>query len=227
MKKMFLLLMIAAGLLLACKHQVINPGDNGGSTDTTGNGSGTNTVICFEAEVLPIFQSSCAQAGCHDPGTHEEGYVLNSYKNIMKKGINAGNPNGSKIFEEIVDGDMPPAGYTKLSATQIATIKQWILEGANNTTNCSSCDTAVFTYSGAIAGIMQNSCVACHSAALSNGGVDLSTYSGVKKVAVSGSLTGTVTHASGFSPMPQGGNKLSDCEITQIQKWIDAGTLNN
>lgn len=228
MKKMILLLAIAVVLLFACKHQVINPGDNGGGgTDTTGSGTDTSTVICFEAEVLPIFQSSCAQAGCHDPGTHEEGYVLNSYNNIIKKGIDPGNPDGSKIFEEIVDGDMPPAGYTKLTKEQVATIKQWILEGANNTTNCSGCDTAVFTYSAAVEGIMQNNCVACHSAALSNGGVDLSNYTGVKNAGVSGTLIGTITHASGYSPMPQGGNKLSDCEITQIQKWIDEGTLNN
>jgi len=231
MKKLFLLLTIAAGLLFACKHQVINPGDNGGGgPDTTGNGGGgsdTSSVICFEAEVLPIFQSSCAQAGCHDPGTKEEGYVLNTYNNIMKKGIKPGDPNSSKLYEVIVDGEMPPAGYTKLTKEQIATIKQWILEGANNTTGCSGCDTAVFTYSGAVKGIMQNSCVACHSATLQNGGADLSTYSGVKSAAVAGTLTGTITHASGYSPMPQGGNKLSDCEITQIQKWIDSGTLNN
>jgi uncharacterized membrane protein len=229
MKKFFLLLLIAAGLLFACKHQVINPGDNGGSgIDTTGNGGfDTSSVVCFEAAVLPIFQSSCAQAGCHDAGTKQEGYVLNSYKNIMKKGINPGDPNGSKIFEEIVDGNMPPTGYTQLTKEQISTIKQWILEGANNTTNCSECDTAVFTYSVAVKGIMQNSCVACHSATLMNGGVDLSTYNGVKSVAIAGTLIGTITHASGYSPMPQGGNKLSDCEITQIQKWIDDGTPNN
>jgi hypothetical protein len=62
---------------------------------------------------------------------------------------------------------------------------------------------------------------------LKNGGVDLSNYNGVATVAVSGTLIGTITHAPGFSAMPQGGNKLSDCEITQIQKWINSGALNN
>ena len=38
---------------------------------------------------------------------------------------------------------------------------------------------------------------------------------------------GTINHASGFSRMPKGGGKLTDCEISQLQKWIDNGILNN
>ncbi|QEC68546.1 hypothetical protein FRZ67_14985 [Panacibacter ginsenosidivorans] len=232
MKKMFLLFIITAGLLFACKHQVIGPQDNGngGITDTTGNndgGSDTSSVICFEAEVLPIFQSSCAKSGCHDPSSKAEGYVLNSYQNIMKRGIKAGNPDGSKIYQVIVNGEMPPAGEPNLTIDQVATIKQWILEGANNTTGCSGCDTSIYTYSGAVNGIMQNNCVACHSASLKNGGVDLSTYNGVKSAAVAGKLMGTITHSTGYVAMPQGAAKLGDCEIKQIQKWIDSGTPNN
>lgn len=230
MKRVVLLCMVAAGFLFACKHQVINPTDNGtdnGSGDTTGNGSNDDTLICFESEVLPIFQSSCAKSGCHDAGTHEEGYVFDSYANIVRKGIDPGRPNDSKVFEEIESGDMPPNGEPNLTNDQIATIKQWILEGAKNTTNCSSCDASVFTYSGAVQPIMANNCVACHSATLQNGGVNLSTYTGVKAAANSGALIGTISHAAGFSPMPQGGNKLSDCNIEQIQKWIDDGMKNN
>jgi mono/diheme cytochrome c family protein len=122
---------------------------------------------------------------------------------------------------------MPPAGEPVLTADQIAVIRQWILEGANNTTNCSGCDTTVFTYSGAIKSIMHNNCVVCHSGTLQNGGVDLSNYTGAHAVAVNGKLIGTITHAAGFVAMPQGANKLSNCNITQIQKWIDAGAQNN
>jgi hypothetical protein len=38
---------------------------------------------------------------------------------------------------------------------------------------------------------------------------------------------GTVNHATGYSAMPKGGGKLTDCEIRQLQTWIDNGTLNN
>src|SRR5205085_7584616 len=127
-----------------------------------------------------------------------------------------GSPNSSKLFEVIVNGEMPPAGEPALTTDQVAVIKQWIIEGAKNTTNCSGCDTSVYTYSGAVKLIMQNNCVACHSATLKNGVVDLSTYTGVKAVAVNGKLMGTITHASGYSAMPQGAAMLSDGNITQI-----------
>jgi putative effector of murein hydrolase len=59
------------------------------------------------------------------------------------------------------------------------------------------------------------------------GGVKLQDYADVKSVASNGKLLGTVSHASGFSPMPKGGNKLNDCYVAVIKKWIAAGALNN
>jgi hypothetical protein len=38
---------------------------------------------------------------------------------------------------------------------------------------------------------------------------------------------GSVTHADGYVPMPQGGSKLSACEIDMIRIWIDASAPNN
>ena len=58
------------------------------------------------------------------------------------------------------------------------------------------------------------------------GGIDLSTYTAIKASATSGKLYGSVSWATGFSKMPQT-VKLPDCEITQIKKWIDGGSLNN
>ena len=226
MKKSILLLAAVAGLFFACHHQIVNPADPGGGTDTTGNGGG-NTLICFEGDVLPTFVSSCAKSGCHNAVSKEEGYVLDSYQNIVKKGLKPGNANDSEIFEEIVSGDMPPNGEPKLSAAQIELIRDWINEGAKNTVDCSTCDTAVFTYSAAIEPLMSTNCTGCHSGSLPDGGIDLSSYTGVKTVALNGRLTGAVSHSAGFSAMPQGGNKLNECEISQIEKWIAAGTANN
>jgi hypothetical protein len=42
-----------------------------------------------------------------------------------------------------------------------------------------------------------------------------------------GKLMGSITWASGFSPMPKNASKMPDCEIQKIQKWIDQGALNN
>jgi len=40
-------------------------------------------------------------------------------------------------------------------------------------------------------------------------------------------LMGTIKHEAGYSAMPKNGMQLSDCKITQTQKWIDDGTPNN
>ena len=105
MRSPLLLLLVIALLLFSCKHQVIFPGDkgNGTGTDSTGTDSSGNssgdTLVCFEGEILPIFQTSCAKSGCHDAGTHEEGYVLDSYQNITKNGIKPGNPNAVRFMK--------------------------------------------------------------------------------------------------------------------------------
>ena len=226
MKKSLLLFCCVTAFVMACKHEIINPGGSSGGdgSDTSGNGSG---LVCFEGEILPIFQSSCAKGGCHDAATHEEGYVFDNYANITRKGIKPGKPNDSEVLEVIEEGEMPPEGNTPLTADQIALIRQWISEGAKNTTNCSDCDADVYTYSGAIQGIMQTNCVGCHSTILPNGSVDLSTYSGVEAVAIDGRLLGTVTHSIGYSAMPQGGKKLSDCNISQIERWVADGAPDN
>jgi hypothetical protein len=52
-------------------------------------------------------------------------------------------------------------------------------------------------------------------------------YAADRAIAVNGKLYGSVSHASGYSPMPKGGNKLNTCQLSQIKKWIDAGSPNN
>ena len=91
----------------------------------------------------------------------------------------------------------------------------------------SSCDTGNVTYSGAIRNIISNKCQGCHSGANASGGFDYSTYNGVKANADDGKLWGAVNHVQGYSAMPKNGSKLSDCELGQIKKWIDAGAPNN
>ena len=93
-----------------------------------------------------------------------------------------------------------------------------------------SCDLANVTYSVTVKTILQASCYTCHSNSNylnSGGGIKLENYADVLTVVQNGKLMGSVKHLSGFKPMPDGGGKLSDCEISQLQKWIDNGKLNN
>ncbi len=90
----------------------------------------------------------------------------------------------------------------------------------------SDCATVV-TYGQTIQSLLTQRCGGCHSGAAASGGVRLDRHADVKKAAASGKLVGVISHAAGFTPMPLGGAKLSDCNIGQVQQWIKAGMPDN
>lgn len=221
------IVLIAAVLINACKHEpaqiAINP--------TPIPGPVPNNGVCFESDVLPLFQTNCAKSGCHDATSHVEDLVLDSYTNIVKKGIVPGKANSSKLYEVLFKSGsdkMPPLPNADLTTDQKNLIGKWINEGAKNTTNCgSSCDSNQFKYAANIAPMMNTYCVGCHGGTAPSGNINLSIYNGVRQQALSGRLVGSVSHAPGFSAMPKSANKLSACQIAQINKWVNAGSLNN
>lgn len=216
----FLMCIGTAISMFSCKHEIPVP-----------PGPPDEEDICFETEILPIFQSYCAKSGCHDAGTASEGYILDSYANIVARGIDEGNAAGSKIYEVLnEDGDdrMPQPPNDPLSAAQISLVAQWINEGAQNTTGCAPvCDSSSFTYSGNVRPILQTHCLGCHSGdAVSGGFIPLDTYDGVRETVNSNLLLPAIQHTGSF-PMPKNGAKLSDCKIAIITKWIEAGAPDN
>ena len=113
-----------------------------------------------------------------------------------------------------------------ITALLVATCKHDIplTDGDNHN---DTCGTVVFTYSGAVAPLLTTNCTRCHNATTTRAGVNLSTYEGVKTVALNGRLLGSIKKETGFKPMPPGNNKLPDCQIRQIEKWVQAGAENN
>lgn len=226
---------VTAFLFVTCKHEIPSTGDNGNSNNPPGN-TGNNSTTCsadtvyFSNTILPLITSGCAMSGCHDAATHKEGLILNSYSGIMKI-VSAGNASGSKLYQLINTTNqgsiMPPPPNQPFSASAKAFIQKWINQGAKNNQCTGGCDTTLFTYSGAVAPVMTTYCKGCHNPASLGAGIDLSTYAGVKSTAASGRLLGSIKHTTGYTPMPQGGNQLADCQIRQIEKWIQAGTPNN
>src|SRR5688500_16126905 len=77
-----------------------------------------------------------------------------------------------------------------------------------------SCDTTAVTYSGKVLSIIQTNCYVCHGSGSTLGNVNLDGYANLKTYADNGKLVGVIEHQNGFSPMPQGGNKLADCDIS-------------
>lgn len=185
-----------------------------------------NAAICFERDILPIFNSKCAMSGCHDAGTAAEGYDLSNYKKIVSDGIVKGKPNSSELYEVVADNEMPPKGYTKLSDAEKQMLYDWIADGAKNGINCAvKCDSAVSGFSAVIQPMMTKYCVGCHSYPNASAQVELSGYVGVKN-AINQGLLKSLDH-SGYYPMPKGGAKLSDCEINQVRNWIQRGAPND
>lgn len=90
-----------------------------------------------------------------------------------------------------------------------------------------ACDSVAVTFSTSVAPLLQQRCVSCHNSSLSNGNVTLETHAQVQRVATNGRLVGVISHAPGYPAMPQGGPKLSDCEIARIRTWVRQGTPNN
>lgn len=235
MKKKLSLLVIltTTGVLLlnSCRHEILFPDGGGGGSVIVVPPASTCSPdsVYFINDIMPIISSNCTMSGCHDVTSHADGVVLTNYSNIMRY-VRAGNAAESKLYKVIIktDGDrMPPPPMPPLTSAQKTLIQKWINQGAKNNNCTGRCDTAVFTYSAAVKPIMDNKCVGCHNPSNLGGNIDLSTHTAVKVVALNGKLYGSVAHQAGYSAMPKNSIKLSDCEITQIQKWITAGSQNN
>jgi hypothetical protein len=89
------------------------------------------------------------------------------------------------------------------------------------------CDTASVTYSSSVVPILISNCTSCHGGNTPSAGIKLDVYADVKIQVINGRLWGAVSHAISYSPMPKNGTKMSDCNLTKIKKWIDAGAPNN
>lgn len=91
----------------------------------------------------------------------------------------------------------------------------------------SICDTTDVSYQNDVWPIINGNCTGCHGGGAPAGNVSLENYDEIVIAANNGSLLGTIRHENGWSPMPKGGGKLSDCNIAIIGKWVDDGTPDN
>jgi len=186
-------------------------------------------TVYFSNDILPLITSNCAKSGCHDVISHEGGVTLTDYTSILITGeVRPFNSGDSKLYKVITDNDpedkMPPSPNASLTSSQIGYISQWINQGAlENRCDSAGCDSVIVTFTNIIQPMMQKYCIGCHGSGNPSGGISLHNYDGVVATASSGQLMGVVRQDPGYSPMPKNGNKLSNCEITQLQVWINNG----
>lgn len=96
--------------------------------------------VCFERDVLPIFQNNCALSGCHNSESRKEGFVFDSYESITTsnkgRAIIPYNLKRSKVYKKITedtnDDRMPPPPNPPLTGAEISIINKWIMAGAPN-----------------------------------------------------------------------------------------------
>lgn len=211
-----------------CRHEIPERNAVRVSPPPTTNPCSPDSIY-FVNDIMPIISSNCTMSGCHDEASHKDGVVLTTYTNIRRY-VNPGNPSNSKLYTMMNRTDnerMPPPPQAPIPQDQKNKIYKWINQGALYNYCMGSCDTALFTYSSVIKETIRNKCEGCHNPSSLGGSVDLSTYTSTRTVALNGKLNGSITHQPGYSPMPKNSAKLSDCEIKQIQKWINAGASNN
>ncbi len=183
--------------------------------------------VCFDSEVLPVIQSSCVRSGCHDGS---EAFFLGDY-NAVANQVTPGKPMASELHK-VVSTDygflkMPPPPNEPLTPGQIDKISLWILQGAKHTTCEEICDSTNVTFSGSILPLMDTYCRGCHAGSNPDGGFVLTDYNSVKTAVEGGRVMGAVRWQDGFLPMPDKSDKLSDCNIAILQKWINLGMPNN
>ncbi len=88
--------------------------------------------LCFSSTVLPVLQTSCGMAGCHESGTGNNGFDPAGYETVVQY-VDPGNPKRSSLYKVITDisgENMMPPGQP-LTKNQRMFIELWILQGAH------------------------------------------------------------------------------------------------
>jgi len=211
----------------ACKHEGI-PADQ-------------FPEICFQDQILPIFQNSCAS--CHGATRGEAGLDFSTYAGIMKA-ITPGNADKSKAYKSITSTFqlMPP--NNALPEEKRILIRLWIEQGAKETT-CSTTGgtTTATTQSGTlwacydrdIQPILTSNCAisGCHNSTTHKDGYDFSTYAKTLNAVNAGApgssklyrvITASSSSEDFMPPKPYSG--LSKTALDTIYSWIKRGALN-
>ncbi|WP_439504977.1 c-type cytochrome [Sediminibacterium sp.] len=91
-----------------------------------------------------------------------------------------------------------------------------------------TCDTTNIKFSTSLMPILNASCNSCHGGTAAAGaGIVLDNYAGVRASVLGGKFMNSIIQNGQASAMPKGGGKLSACDISKFQVWINAGMLNN
>jgi hypothetical protein len=218
----FILLVLLLVSLSSCTHNPV--------------GIDSLEPVCFDSVVMPLLQTSCGKAGCHDVGSNEGGFSVSGYHSVMQL-VSAGDPRGSKLYQIITDinsEEMMPPGQP-LSKDQRSVIEVWIAQGAEQ----NPCDGSVIPpdeicFVQDILPMISSNCgtQGCHDAATHREGYVLIDYNTIMNGIQPNSLNGSAIYQSvtgneeEFMP-PSPRTPLTPKQIADLREWILSGAENS
>ena len=108
----------------------------------------------------------------------------------------------------------------------------FIVGGTSVFTQCKKEEVKLFDCAGTAASyatnvktILDNNCATagCHNASSRRAGYDLSSYAASVTSGGNKAFLGSIQHISGYSPMPDGGAKLSEADVKTLSCWVQNG----
>lgn len=198
--------------------------------------------ICFERDILPVFQNGCALSGCHDEQGHRGGYSFNTYDGIIA-GITPGSLSKSEVYKVIASSGffaMPPDA--PLGRDERVRIRLWIEQGAQLTTcpDSTGGDTTMLVkypvcFDRDLKPVFLSNCAknGCHDEVTAKEGIRLTDYTAILsgdelvnpgKPAES-KIYKVITRDpedEDFMP-PKPSNPLSQSQVDSIFNWIKSG----
>jgi WD40 repeat protein/mono/diheme cytochrome c family protein len=97
--------------------------------------------VSYYRDVRPLLQANCQ--GCHQPAKNKGGYVMTDFKRLLTGGDSEGaaivpqEPEKSSLLKMVTpqDGEVRmPKGKTPLMESEVALLKSWIAQGAEDDT---------------------------------------------------------------------------------------------
>ena len=100
--------------------------------------------VSYYKQIRPIFQAQCQ--GCHQPAKAQGGYVMTDFAKLLAGGdskdknpaVRVGKPGESLLVQQLIPnkaGEVEmPKGKPPLPEHEVALIKKWVAEGANDDT---------------------------------------------------------------------------------------------
>jgi hypothetical protein len=137
--------------------------------------------VSFESDIRPLLADRCGK--CHSDSVQKSGLNLATLNGIRRGGesgeaLLAESLHGSRLWEMIEQGEMPPEDETPLRAEEVDQIRRWIESGAALREQAAAPEEVT---QHDVTPIVLLRCTTCHGPRLQQGGLDMRTKAGMLK----------------------------------------------